>query len=272
MKKAIFSIPIPCHEDWDNMTSTDKGRFCLSCKKDVVDFAAMTDNEIIRYFNKASNEVCGSFLPEQLDRTMAVAKEPFFSWKYFFHVFIPVFLFSQRASSQELRKSITSSIKKVQVDTTEAKKITSSELLSAKVKKEDDPFPVRSLDTVVVKASYRTRTLGAMMGVSYVIQRRTVTKFVDTLLRRNIITVYPNPVVNNSAVNIDMRSVQTGEYSLLIADVSGKILQQENIQVPGSNFVFHLDLKATITNGTYFMRIINPAKKLSYTEKIMIMK
>lgn len=55
-----ISIPNPCHEDWNQMTPEDKGRFCLSCQKTVVDFTKMNKTEIQQYFQTAVNEkVCG---------------------------------------------------------------------------------------------------------------------------------------------------------------------------------------------------------------------
>lgn len=55
-----ISIPNPCHEDWSQMTPEDKGRFCLSCQKTVVDFTKMNKSEIQQYFQTTVNEkICG---------------------------------------------------------------------------------------------------------------------------------------------------------------------------------------------------------------------
>lgn len=42
-----ISIPQPCHENWNKMLPEEKGRFCLSCQKCVLDFSKFSDNEII---------------------------------------------------------------------------------------------------------------------------------------------------------------------------------------------------------------------------------
>jgi hypothetical protein len=106
MKKIAISIPTPCHENWQNMNPTEQGRFCLSCKKEVIDFSAMTDGEIVHYLKKRKGETCGSFLPEQLDHSIIVPKESSFSWKYFFQILLPAFLFSQKPQAQNLSPSI----------------------------------------------------------------------------------------------------------------------------------------------------------------------
>jgi hypothetical protein len=61
-----ISIPSACHELWNNMLPAEGGRHCGQCCKTVVNFAAMTDNEIISYL--ASNKaVCGRFETSQLN-------------------------------------------------------------------------------------------------------------------------------------------------------------------------------------------------------------
>lgn len=63
-----LSIPTPCHQSWDEMSTTEQGRFCSSCQKTVTDFSTMSDKEIISFFSNPQKNVCGRFHPGQLDR------------------------------------------------------------------------------------------------------------------------------------------------------------------------------------------------------------
>jgi hypothetical protein len=78
-----ITIPSPCSENWATMTTTEQGRFCASCQKCVVDFTAMTDAEIVRYFNRDEEKTCGRFTKEQLNRPLTVPNRltiPFAKW------------------------------------------------------------------------------------------------------------------------------------------------------------------------------------------------
>lgn len=101
MKKAIqISIASPCHENWDQMDKAEKGKFCGSCQKQVIDFTNMSDHEIAQFFKKPSTgSVCGRFLNDQLDREIVVPRKRIPWLKYFFQIAIPALLFS-RASAQ----------------------------------------------------------------------------------------------------------------------------------------------------------------------------
>jgi len=69
MKKQFkISIPKPCHEDWSKMTQKEKGRFCNSCAKTVIDFTKKSNDEIQEYFQQhREKKVCGHFYQKQLD-------------------------------------------------------------------------------------------------------------------------------------------------------------------------------------------------------------
>lgn len=69
MKKQFkVSIPKPCHEDWSGMTPKEKGRFCQSCSKTVVDFTQKSQEEIEQYLSEYFGQrVCGRLRREQLD-------------------------------------------------------------------------------------------------------------------------------------------------------------------------------------------------------------
>jgi hypothetical protein len=81
-KSLHISIPQPCHEQWNNMNPTESGAFCHSCQKEVIDFSAMTDREVIEYLAKHETG-CGRFRRDQLDTKLAMAKvdNGLFKWK-----------------------------------------------------------------------------------------------------------------------------------------------------------------------------------------------
>jgi len=62
------------------MTPNDKGRFCQSCQKTVVDFTQMSDRQILEYMTRASTNTCGHFYPDQLNRTLVEEVAPKKSW------------------------------------------------------------------------------------------------------------------------------------------------------------------------------------------------
>ena len=74
MDAKIF-IPTPCHEDWNKMTPTEKGRFCAVCTKEVKDFRGMPKQEILNVLTQTEGEVCGNFNISQLDKDPADIKE-----------------------------------------------------------------------------------------------------------------------------------------------------------------------------------------------------
>ena len=87
MQQLQLSIPQPCHQNWQHMTSTEQGRFCNACAKEVIDFSTMTDKEVLTYFTSKKNEkVCGRAYPDQLERAITSPKEfkkkKFWYWNY----------------------------------------------------------------------------------------------------------------------------------------------------------------------------------------------
>lgn len=74
MKQKIqISIPEPCHKGWQNMTPVEKGRFCASCQKTVLDFTHLSDNEIIKLVTKNDN-LCARINVFNLNRNLIKTK------------------------------------------------------------------------------------------------------------------------------------------------------------------------------------------------------
>jgi len=100
-KKIQLQIPKPCHVEWNKMTQVQKGRFCASCEKQVVDFTGMNDEQVIAFFRKPSaGAVCGRFLNDQLNRDIIIPKKRIPWLKYFFQFALPIFLTSLKSSAQ----------------------------------------------------------------------------------------------------------------------------------------------------------------------------
>lgn len=75
MKKSIhIRIPDPCHEDWNKMTPTQKGKFCSVCTKEVVDFTQATDEALVKMAH-SGKKLCGRFRADQLDRELKLERK-----------------------------------------------------------------------------------------------------------------------------------------------------------------------------------------------------
>lgn len=71
-----FTIPTPCHEDWNQMTPQDQGRFCAACKKCVFDLSAKSKTEIRDLYVAQGGDLCGRIRPSQLAPTPKALKMP----------------------------------------------------------------------------------------------------------------------------------------------------------------------------------------------------
>ena len=74
MRKLNITIPEPCHEDWNTMARTKKGKFCSSCTKEVFDFTHYSDEQLIKRFSK-EGDLCGRFTTNQLNRNLVLQRK-----------------------------------------------------------------------------------------------------------------------------------------------------------------------------------------------------
>lgn len=68
-----IKITFECHQDWEQMSVSKKGRFCEFCSKAVHDFSKQSKSEIKRI---AKGDLCGLFLTEQIDTDLRPIEFP----------------------------------------------------------------------------------------------------------------------------------------------------------------------------------------------------
>jgi hypothetical protein len=64
-----LNIPTPCHEKWGEMTPTERGAFCQSCKIEVLDFSNKSQTEIADIVNakKGAASICVKLSKQQTE-------------------------------------------------------------------------------------------------------------------------------------------------------------------------------------------------------------
>ncbi len=137
MKKQGIKITIaePCHENWNAMLPEEKGKFCLACKKTVVDFSVMSDSEIIDFLSKSSGAVCGRINEERLNtpiRNYVAIKSGFFN-KYIAGFLMALGLYPQWTSAQQSAKPKQELKQKEKNETSSVKKPTGPMTIKGKV-------------------------------------------------------------------------------------------------------------------------------------------
>jgi CarboxypepD_reg-like domain/Secretion system C-terminal sorting domain len=335
MQSVNISIAEPCHENWDAMLEAEKGKFCLSCRKQVVDFSNMTDNEVLKYISNATGSTCGRFISDQLDRTIIQRKEAHFSWKYILRFLLPAFLITNKAKAQmgivaytpthtapvsNKAKAATTINGKI-IDSLSGQPVTGATVKikghsSGTQSDQDGNFSLpnsmalKNAELEISSIGYETKNLNindiSATGIKLVPAgvtlepvvittgyttgkiRRNITggysvvsikeiykpvpliqKITNSLSGKNNIKIYPNPVHRGSAISIDMKGMETGEYILQLVNAAGSMVMQEKIQVPVNQFNFQWQLSSGIAAGSYFIRISNAKNKLVYTGKII---
>jgi len=99
-KDWYLSVSNPCSESWDEMSPKPQGRFCSSCSKTVVNFATMTDQQVLDWLTGSAGSICGRFHQDQLNRPLTgqPSKKP--SPGRYWHYFIALLLSSSELAAQ----------------------------------------------------------------------------------------------------------------------------------------------------------------------------
>jgi len=108
----------------------------------------------------------------------------------------------------------------------------------------------------------------------------TVTREVNRLekVKRNVndwlfgtkeVTVYPNPVVPGSIVNINIQIKKTGDHKLELMDAGGRVVYVQALQVTAEKQVVSITTASTWARGVYWLRMTGNGKK-TYQTKVVL--
>jgi hypothetical protein len=161
--KLTIQIPEPCHEDWHKMSPTEKGKFCHVCTKEVVDFTAKSDEEIINYFQNHGN-ICARFHDSQLNRELIADRKKRNHWlSYAASLLLPLTLFSQETKSTQKNTPKTEqldSLNYIRLDIGSLSRFSKNSapfMVVSGTVKDDTGMPLPAA-TVLIKGTERSKT------------------------------------------------------------------------------------------------------------------
>ncbi|MGH1384485.1 hypothetical protein [Kordia sp.] len=67
MKSKFLKLNKACSEQWDNMKPNEKGSFCDTCSKNVIDFTQLSQLEISEKIKNTKGEICARLTKQQLE-------------------------------------------------------------------------------------------------------------------------------------------------------------------------------------------------------------
>lgn len=100
--QTYLHVATPCNEDWSKMTPVEKGRFCDSCAKQVMDFTVMTDTEILKHLKVGGGKICGRIHKDQLQRALHdIDRKKKKSWQFLMAGFVSLLFSIVKGNAQK---------------------------------------------------------------------------------------------------------------------------------------------------------------------------
>jgi hypothetical protein len=96
--------------------------------------------------------------------------------------------------------------------------------------------------------------------------------YTDLLPARPVIgdsRVFPNPVTNNE-FRVLFDNLAVGKYNIVMSDLSGKIVMSNYVTISSKYQGEIVRIANTIGKGVYFVKVLNTAKQMVFTEKVVV--
>lgn len=295
-KQIQLTLDNPCHENWDQMSASERGHFCVSCEKQVIDFAGMSDAQLVAFFQKhRASSICGRVYPDQLNRDIDVPARRIPWLKYFFSFVIPAFLITIKANAQSKLKSINgNATQRPRITDTLRKTLIEHTGLSDSVRHlaisvSDAGFKPTDIPVEDRSALERHRIIEPFIGslggisVTWKTKRRkvqaatqtkcektvppTTQKVMDTAFKH--FRVFPNPAPPGTSLNIEWKEMEEGYYMLELHDLSGKKLMTKEVWMDAGARVVNMEVP-NLAAGSYLLAVTSKKSGRRFTEKVVV--
>lgn len=302
MKKVNLSIPTPCHEDWDHMKTEDKGRFCSSCNKTVIDFTNMSDHELATFFKHPPSSVCGHLYADQLNRNISLPRKRIPWVRYFFQITLPAFLISMKANGQKLQHvqvgnhvHIENFGTKGLIAVHQVKELKQKPVNDQPVKINPDrkkeiidysylPFVIDTINEEVIKgnissvkkANVDNSFQGLIGSVTVTVVKKIKNKnlkivplikqWIDTAFAT--ITIFPDPVIRGTSFTIRFNKTDGINFIGSLITINGTEAQRNKFTMESREQ--KIDLNPDLAAGVYIFKLQNKNSGKYYTKKIII--
>lgn len=272
-KKTYLNIPQPCHENWNEMTPQQQGRFCNSCSQSVIDFSKMTDKLILDIISKTSGSTCGRFSASQLQRSMHPTKAADHSRKLLLNILIPAFTLTllNKTNAQEKMAFVQPVINNAPAITLQKKDVSIvpiDSILPKLINGQTSQKNQITSEPIIECAVDQSILMGKIAVVQNVTLIDTVKSFIQKSFGGQMFTVIPNPAKSGGSVRLIFK--KTGVYVVDLYDNAGKLYVQNKFTTSKINQVIVFNIPPGIARGMFYLKAMNPSTKTSYTEKMVI--
>ncbi len=303
MKQLQISIPKPCHEDWNQMTPEERGRFCSVCQKTVLDFSEKTKEEILEFIQAHRHEkLCGRFRSDQLAvfSRIELPMPVYQSRLSFLNSFLAALLFCFGTSLFSCNLPANPTLGKVEaryaqtppenipdtnkvmvvgnIDATPVQCVsTGITHFKGEVEFVDEPYTTVNLSAVEITDSLPRWGRGGLLVTTgaLVVEEVEPLNLADTVTGKEAVpidetnfftSVYPNP--SGGLINIKIQLAEEEWVQLDLYDLNGRLIRNllSEIQLPELRTI-PIDISDQ-PPGIYFVKIT--AGNMEKTERVII--
>ena len=86
----------------------------------------------------------------------------------------------------------------------------------------------------------------------------------------NGITIYPNPIFEDSKFNIEFKGLNAGQYTVVLVDIAGQPTYQRKFTLTSKTNMQTISFTPTTAKGLYLVRVISADKKYVFEQKLVV--